>query len=50
MILFFIFLGLFDLVECSHVLDQLTDPSDALNKMAAALKQNGGISLRLNAE
>ena len=41
--------GKFDLIECRHVLEQVEDGSAVLTKMADLLKQNGGISLTLNA-
>ncbi|XP_023324159.1 uncharacterized protein LOC111698138 [Eurytemora carolleeae] len=40
--------GLFDFIECRHVLDHVVDPTSVLSKMAGILKPNGGISLSIN--
>ena len=45
---YFFFLGLFDFIECRHVLDHVVDPTSVLSKMAGILKPNGGISLSIN--
>lgn len=44
----YFFLGLFDFIECRHVLDHVVDPTSVLSKMAGILKPNGGISLSIN--